>query len=349
MSLLQARLHCEDLAAVFMTDLQIYALGHAMVDEEYFVNEEFLQSLGITKHQRNPLSSIAATQKLRRQALAEGKLSLRNSGGSSANTITTAALLGAQCHYSCRLGNDSDGHFVLEQFTAGGIYYDDTSLLDTGHTGLCLVLCTPDSARTMNTFAGVNAGLGAEHINLNALRAAQWVYIAGHLLNSEAGYAAALQLHRQARRFGKKIAINFCDPSVVKKHPTRLTQLLSNPVDLLFCNEEEARLWLSQTKENDYSALRQWATHWAVTEGVKGATLFDGQQQLRINAPVVKAVSTLGAGDMFAGAFLFAIAQQFSFSAAGKLACAAAAELVKQPGARLSRQALKQLLINFQA
>ena len=57
----------------------------------------------------------------------------------------------------------------------------------------------------------------------------------------------------------------------------------------------------------------------------------------------VTAVDTNGAGDLFAGAFLFALSKGADFNLAGRLACASASKLVTQFGARLSSADLKVL------
>jgi fructokinase len=52
----------------------------------------------------------------------------------------------------------------------------------------------------------------------------------------------------------------------------------------------------------------------------------------------VKAVDTNGAGDLFAGAFLYAMTHNMSFKQAGKLASFASSVLVTEFGPRLSEQ-----------
>ena len=57
----------------------------------------------------------------------------------------------------------------------------------------------------------------------------------------------------------------------------------------------------------------------------------------------VKAVDTNGAGDMFAGAFMYGITNGLSWADAGKLASFASAHLVTQYGPRLKPGAVKEL------
>jgi sugar/nucleoside kinase (ribokinase family) len=83
----------------------------------------------------------------------------------------------------------------------------------------------------------------------------------------------------------------------------------------------------------------------AVTCGAEGALVYDGEQLLRVSAPSVRAIDTNGAGDMFAGAFLYALSEGHGYQKAGEFANFAAAKVVTQFGPRLrpeQHQALKQ-------
>jgi len=81
--------------------------------------------------------------------------------------------------------------------------------------------------------------------------------------------------------------------------------------------------------------LKTVAKTFAITLGSKGALAFDGTTLHEIAPNAVTAVDSNGAGDMFAGAFLYAITHGYGFAAAGRLASAASAQVVSQFGPRL--------------
>jgi sugar/nucleoside kinase (ribokinase family) len=58
----------------------------------------------------------------------------------------------------------------------------------------------------------------------------------------------------------------------------------------------------------------------------------------------VRAIDTNGAGDMFAGAFLFGITHRHSFAEAGKLASLASSRVVSQFGPRLEPSQVSKVL-----
>ena len=115
-------------------------------------------------------------------------------------------------------------------------------------------------------------------------------------------------------------------------------------VDLLFCNEAEALSFTDTTTlEAAFEALKKYAKRFAVTRGPQGARLWDGEQIINIQAPKVEAKDTNGAGDLFAGSFLYALTNGHSFSEAGSFACQCSSKLVTEFGARLSKDTLKQI------
>jgi sugar/nucleoside kinase (ribokinase family) len=130
--------------------------------------------------------------------------------------------------------------------------------------------------------------------------------------------------------------MTFSDPSMVEYFTEAVAEVLGNGVDLLSCNEKEAMPW---TDASDFGAacklLQQHARQFVVTRGARGARLFDGSEYIDIDAHDVHAVDTNGAGDMFTGAFLYAITHGHDFGTAGKLASLASATTVSSFGPRL--------------
>ena len=70
----------------------------------------------------------------------------------------------------------------------------------------------------------------------------------------------------------------------------------------------------------------------AATDGAQGAIIFDGQATVSVPGVPVDAVDKNGAGDMFAGAFLYAVTSGRDFKWAAALANESAARVVGQFG-----------------
>jgi sugar/nucleoside kinase (ribokinase family) len=82
--------------------------------------------------------------------------------------------------------------------------------------------------------------------------------------------------------------------------------------------------------------------------GDKGAIVFDGECEITIAASTTRAIDTTGAGDMFAGAFLYAVTHSYDYETAGRLGCLAASQVVSGFGPRLvpeQHQRIKERII----
>jgi sugar/nucleoside kinase (ribokinase family) len=104
----------------------------------------------------------------------------------------------------------------------------------------------------------------------------------------------------------------------------------------VFCNEDEALGW-AQSDNMDIAVdkLKAIADTFVITRGREGALTFDGKELAKIPPHKVEAVDTNGAGDMFAGAFLYAITRGEDFPTAGRFASLAAGKIVANYGPRL--------------
>jgi sugar/nucleoside kinase (ribokinase family) len=115
-------------------------------------------------------------------------------------------------------------------------------------------------------------------------------------------------------------------------------------LDYLFCNEEEAQVWCAT---QDLSLICEHMARLGrtvcLTRSAKGCIVIEGAQRTVVDAAKVKAIDTNGAGDMFAGAFLFAVTQGYSHAQAARLANDCAGRVVAQYGNRLQAQELQQL------
>lgn len=327
-----------------MSHYDIYGMGAALVDTELTVTDQDLQNFDIAKGVMTLVDEARQHQLL---DLLQGHMchARRASGGSAANSIIAAQYFGARTFYSCKVAADDNGRFYLEDLAKAGVTYPANAGQSTGITGKCLVLVTQDAERTMNTFLGISETLSTAEIDENALKASKYVYIEGYLVTSATGRPAAIRLRELARRYGVRTALSLSDPAIVEYFHGGLTEMVGEGVDLLFCNRAEAlKFTHSTTLEQAADRLRDKARAFAITLGAEGALVFNGRESFTVAAPKVAAVDSNGAGDMFAGAFLYALTQGSDFRAAAELAVRAAAQVVAQFGPRLRPEQHQPLL-----
>jgi sugar/nucleoside kinase (ribokinase family) len=272
----------------------------------------------------------------------------RGSGGSAANSVIALAQFGGRGWYSCKVANDELGHFYLKDLRDGGVATRDTSFLEDGDTGRCVVLVTPDSDRTMCTYLGVSGNLSLHELDQDALKASKWFYTEGYLVTSDTARVAAIEARKLAERSGVRTALSLSDPNMVKFFKDGLRDMIGERLDMVFANEEEAMGMAEAGNLDDAVAyLKTIAREFAITRGPKGALVWDGEQAIDIDPVPVTPVDTVGAGDMFAGAFLYGLTQGWSHQRAGDLASAASARLVTTLGPRVSATVSQGILRDF--
>ena len=322
----------------------IAAIGAALVDTEVLVTDQDLNDIQLKKGLMT-LSDAGQQQKNLNHLREHIDTAKRASGGSAANSMIAAALLGGSSHLTCQVANDKDGEFFLSDLTAAGVAYNTSHQSREGVTGTCLVLVTPDAERTMNTSLGISETLSIHNIDDGAIAEANWVYIEGYLATSESGKAAARKVVEKANEYGTKVALSLSDPGIVQFFGEVLRYIAEPGVDLIFANEDEAKTFTAaEDIEIAAEAMLAYCSNYAITLGAKGAIVGNTHNQWQVEGQAVKAVDTNGAGDAFAGAYLLAISKGVSPESAATFACKTAAAVVSQMGPRLSKADAEKLI-----
>lgn len=329
-----------------MKKYDVYGLGNALVDIEYEVKPEQLQILGIDK---GVMTLVDEDRQAKIVSQLNGAERNKGSGGSAANTIIAVSQFGGNAFYSCRVADDEMGHFYVDDLIHGGVTTNiHPARMGTGVTGKCLVFVTPDADRTMNTYLGVSAELSEDEVDESGIEDSKYLYLEGYLVTGERTRAATVYARHVAKKTDTKVALSLSDPNMVKFFKDGLLEMIGDGVDLLFANEQEALGMTGAGNLNDaINQLRTIAGEVVVTLGPKGACICDSDGLIEIAPVKVKAVDTVGAGDMFAGAYLYGITHGMSRQQAGNLASIAAAKLITHFGPRLKAEETKALLNGF--
>jgi sugar/nucleoside kinase (ribokinase family) len=320
----------------------VYGIGNALVDMEFAVTDEDLTALNIDK---GVMTLMNETQ----QEEVISKLPppcKQSSGGSAANTLVAISQLGGKGFYSCKVADDETGSFYLHDLVACGL---DTNLTrenrPEGITGKCLVLVTPDADRTLSTFLGITSELTMTQIDEEALKDSEYLYIEGYLVSSPTAKQTAITVKKIAQQAGVKTSFSLSDPNMAKFFREGILEIIGDGVDLLFANEAEALTMAdSDNLDEAIAYLKTLAKTFVITLGKEGSLIFNGDEMIKIAPHPVKAIDTVGAGDMYAGCFLYSITNGLNWTQAGQLASLASATLIQEYGARLETDVLKSLL-----
>jgi sugar/nucleoside kinase (ribokinase family) len=326
-----------------MSKYDVYGIGNAIVDIVTEVDHDFFERNDIEK---GVMTLVDEKRQLQLIKVIDMQKSHMAGGGSAGNTVVAVNQFGGKSFYSCLVAKDELGKFYLEDLKRNGV---DTNLTydkcPEGHTGKCLVMTSPDAQRTMNTFLGVSSFLSPEHLDEEAIRNSTYVYLEGYLVASPKGLEALKEAKKIAERNKVLTALTFSDSSMVKYFPKQMEEIVGASVDLLFCNEEEAMIFTETTTLTDAKEkLKLSAKHFVITLGANGALIYDGDTFIQIEPYKVRAIDTNGAGDMFAGSFLYGITHHHSYAEAGKIASLASSRVVSQYGPRLTPDQVKRVM-----
>ena len=329
-----------------MKNYDLYAIGNALVDSEYEVSDAQLQAMGVDKRH---MTLIDAARRAELQGHLQGTTPRRTGGGSAGNTVVALSQLGGKAFYSCRVADDELGAFYTQDLIANGVSTNlATTQAPAGQTGSCMVMVTPDAERSMSTFLGATAELDHTALQPDAIASARIYYMEGYLAASPTGLAAALQGRQIAQDAGVALATTLSDVSMIKFCKPGLDAIVGQGLDYLFCNEEEAQVWCaSQDLQTICKQLSQLARVVCLTRGPQGCMVLEGAQQTAVPAASVKALDTNGAGDMFAGSFLYAVTHGHSHAQAAWLANQTAARVVSQYGNRLTPEVMAGIKARF--
>lgn len=326
-----------------MKKYDVTGMGNALVDIEFKVQEQFFLDHGVEKglmtlvdeERQNTLMGVISDHEAKKQC-----------GGSAGNTVIAVSQFGGKSFYCCKIANDEMGHFFMNDMKDSGVSHNlNEGSLEEGITGKCLVMVTDDSERTMNTFLGISQNFSVKDVSEYAIKDSKYLFIEGYLVTSPNGKEAMAFAKKTAENAGTKVALTFSDPAMVKYFKSGFDEVIGSSVDLLFANEEEAMLFTGKSNLMEArEELKKVATHFVITQGKNGAMIFDGDTFIDIEPYPTTAIDSNGAGDMFAGAFMYGITNGHSYASSGKLASMASSKIVSQFGPRLQRHEVKDIL-----
>ena len=317
-----------------MSKLDVYGIGNAIVDLQAKIGENVITKLGLEKGSMKLVDTDLQSKLL--HSLSGTKI-YQSSGGAAANSMIAIAQLGGLVAYGCIVGEDERGDFYLEEMRELGITIQNKPVPGLP-TGTSLVLVTPDGERTMNTHLGATAGFSKEHVNLDQLSNASWLFIEGYLFASENGQQAISTAIDAAKKSGAKIVVTLGDTFVPEVFTEPVNKAVS-AADLLIANSKEIQaLTKLADEEKAFQAVKKMCPNSVMTLSEKGAWVHWNGEEVRVPAVPTTVVDATGAGDMFAGSFLYAITKNKSPMEAAKLGCLMASKVVGQLGARLSFQ-----------
>lgn len=312
----------------------VTGLGNALMDALVIVDDDaVLEDLGLVRGTMHPVDHARWTEVYER---VRGHGVVFDSGGSCANTVATVGRLGGRAIYCGQVGDDQMGHLYASHVerACGGHRLRFTRAAPTGK---CLsIISRRDAERTMLTDLGAATLLPDLGRFAEELRRARICHFTGYTILDGPMRQVALEGMQIASDAGARVSFDCADPFVCLQQRELLWTVIERFASVVFLNRDEARA-LTDLEDPEAGAIavsrRGEVPLVAVKLGARGSLVVHEGEVYRVQAELVQAVDTTGAGDAYAGGFLYGLARGWDAPDCGRLGSAVAALAVAQVGA----------------
>lgn len=313
------------------TTYDIVGIGNAIVDVISREAEEFIAEHGLV---RGAMTLVDAE---RSDALyAAMAPAIETSGGSVANTMAGVASFGGRAGYIGKIRDDQLGGVFSHDIGAVGVDYAVVPASAGPPTARCLIVVTPDAARTMSTFLGISGYLHPDDIDVEFVKSASILFCEGYIWDIPITKQAIRKAIEASREAGRRVSFTLSDTFCVERHFDEWHELLNGSIDVLFGNEAELAV-LFENEDFDVAVERvQGLCEVAcLTRSEKGSVIVTPDEVIEVApVPVPEVVDTTGAGDLYAAGFLYGLSIDADLRTCGLLASRAASEVISHVGAR---------------
>ncbi len=315
---------------------KILGIGNALVDVVTIIdNESVLSKFAL------PKGSMQLVDGEKSELIKSGTAGCKKTyapGGSAANTIHGIAMLGAGTGFIGSIGKDETGDIFENDFRKAGV---KTILLRRNtQTGTSVSLVTPDTERTMATHLGAAIELTAADMKRSDFEGFDILYLEGYLVTDKELVLKACSI---AKELGMKIALDLASYNVVEAYLKTFRELIENFVDILFANEEEAKVFTGMNAETALYRLSELCGTAIVKIGAEGSWMKRGDEVVKIGTLSVKPVDTTGAGDQYASGFLYGMANDESLETCGLYGAILSGKVIESSGARITGDKWKEI------
>ncbi len=313
---------------------KVIGIGNALTD--MLVNLRSDQVLEKFDLPRGSMSLVNSEQQKEISKSVSGLPYTLSLGGSADNTIRAMARLGCKVGFIGKVGRDSTGDFFESALENLGI--QPFILRGEERSGKCVSLVSPDGERTLVTHLGAAVEMKAEDLTPEIFDGYDCLYVEGYLVQDHNLIRGAI---RMAKELGLKVAIDLASFNVVEENVDFLREVISEYVDIVFANEDEARAFSGE--EEPVNALQYISTMCdlvIVKIGMRGALIKRGSEVSHVGImAAAKRVDTTGAGDFYAAGFLAGMCEGLSLRQCGTIGAITAGKVIEIVGTTPTEEA----------
>lgn len=309
-------------------DYEVLTLSAAIVDHYFLISETEEKTLSSEKGGWAPIDYSTLTA-IMEQGINVSKMV---TGGSGANVIKGMAQLGSKCGIVGKVGDDEKGKYYAKKLKVLGV----TPLFEKGSlpTGQAICLITPDGERTFRTYLGASHSLSSlclgEEIWPKDLKL---FHVEGYQLMDRDLLIRALK-HAQNRNV--KISLDLANVEIVRRNKEFIEDILKKYVDIVFCNEREARILTGTSALESCDQLASWCEVAVVTMSERGSWIRKGDERIFMEAfSTPGVIDTTGAGDLYAAGFLHGYLKGYPLKKCAWIGALTSSYVVKRIGAEI--------------
>jgi fructokinase len=309
--------------------MKILGIGNAIVDVICKVNESFITQNNLTKS----TMKLFFNENEFKNLLTNLKIEKTVSGGSVANSIVGLSQLGDKVGFIGKVSDDDFGSKYEEGLKKENVEYFYSKKKEGLPTGICLILVTPDSERTMCAFLGSAGTINENDVNSEVIKKSEMIFLEGYLWDE----GDPKKAFDKAISNANKVAMSLSDLFCVDRHKPHFLNLFKNKIDITFANEQEISS-LIEVKNFDevINFSKQLNKLVIITRGEKGAVAINGDEVVECDIQKnLKIVDLTGAGDLFAAGFLHGYINNLSTKECLEKGTEMSSKIIQQIGARL--------------
>ena len=311
----------------------IICIGNALVDSLTQIEESKINELSLNK------ARMTLVDKERSNFLLQNMENpIYEAGGSAANTAYWISQLGGEVGFIRKISNDELGNQFQSSLKDSGLKDFTVFEEEDNQTGLCAIFITPDGERTMNTYLGAGEYLSVNDLNVDSIKDANMLYMEGYLWDKPSSKEAFLHAAKLNKETGGMNAISLSDVFCVDMHRESFKDFIKNDIDYVFCNEDELNslFELNNIDESIENFLNLFpdVEQLICTLGSSGVLIIEKGRSYHFDATEANVVDKTGAGDFFAGGYLYGLQKNLTLVDSAEIANRSAAHVISEIGVR---------------
>lgn len=311
---------------------EIIGIGNALVDvlikieDDSLLDELQLPKASMQIIDRETMDKISARTASMQKSTA--------TGGSACNAIKAIAEMKGESAFIGMIGNDSYGNFFEDTCNRTGI---GTTLIRKHNmqTGVATTFISPDGERTFATYLGAASAMKDSDLDIGMMFGSRYILIEGFLVQDKQLIAKAADI---AERDGLKISLDMASYNIVENERDFFREFIRDHVDIVFANQEEAHAFTGcENPEDALNEISELCETAIVKLGPDGSIIRSNGRTIHQPAmDVDKVIDTTGAGDFFAGGFLYGLSMELGEEKCAQLGTLLSGHVIQHIGTTLS-------------